>query len=93
MLMNLKRMKLGQDYYLISRKLSKYDLVPEFLWTVEQKKEVVELLEKMFKLDVELEDYLIKDGDTEGLKTFKNNQAYVANRLWNLKQDLAKIGA
>ena len=83
-----ERMKLGQEYYLLMRKLSKYDMIPEFLWTIEQKEEVVEILEKMFNLDVELEDHLIKDGDELGVREFKKNQAIYTDRLWKLKQDL-----
>lgn len=85
---NKKRYSLGLEYVNISRKLYRYDMTPEFLWTRSDKEEVVELLEREAELDVDLEQYLISDGDEEGLKIFRQNQTYNALRLWNLKRDL-----
>ena len=76
---------------MISRKLYRYDMAPESVWSRDDKEEVVKLLEKEAELDVDLEWYLIKDGDEEGLKIFRQNQAYNAIRIWNLKRDLALV--
>lgn len=89
MTMTKERYLLGVEYMAISRKLYRFDLVPEKLWSDSDKKKVVELLEKEAELDIVLENYLINDMDVEGLKVFRQNKEYNALRLWNLKQSLA----
>lgn len=89
MTMTKERYLLGQEYMSIARQLGQFDMIPERDWSNSDKQKVVLLLEREAELDIELEDYLIKDEDVEGLKIFRQNQEYNQLKLWNLKQSLA----
>ena len=85
----LKRQILGCKYMVIAKELEKYDMTPRFLWTDQQKKRVIELLEKEAEMDIELAQYLIDDGDEVGYRTLQQTNRFNARQLWNLKQSIA----
>ncbi len=89
MTMTKERYLLGQEYMSIARQLGQFDMIPERDLSNSDKQKIVLLLEREAELDIELEDYLIKDEDVEGLKIFRQNQEYNTLKLWNLKQSLA----
>ena len=86
---SLDRIILGIKFTELAEKLESFDEKPYAKWTRQDKETEAEILEQQTVLDIELDEYLIKDGDAYGIYQHNMNKEFVANYLWMIKRDLA----
>ena len=74
MINKLKRFCLGIKYMILSKRLEQYDGRQIISLSFAEKQDLLEILDLMHDLDDELKEFLIKAGDTVGLRELAKNR-------------------